>query len=127
MTYLWIGIGSALGGMGRYWCSDVATRIFGEAFPWGTVIVNVSGSHLIGFLAALTTADGRLLLPEDSRAFLMIGVCGGYTTFSTFSLQTLSLIRNGEWLWASANVVLSVTLCLLAVWLGYVSAVAVSR
>jgi len=127
MTYLWIGIGSALGGMGRYWCSDVATRIFGEAFPWGTVIVNVSGSLLIGFLAALTTADGRLLLPEDSRAFLMIGVCGGYTTFSTFSLQTLSLIRNGEWLWASANVVLSVTLCLLAVWLGYVSAVAVSR
>jgi fluoride exporter len=127
MTYLWIGIGSALGGMGRYWCSDIATRYFGESFPWGTIIVNVCGSLVIGFLAALTTADGRLLVPEDGRAFLMIGVCGGYTTFSTFSLQTLNLIRNGEWLWASANVVLSVTLCLLAVWLGYVSAGAVSR
>ncbi len=127
MTYFWIGLGGALGGMGRYWCSGVVARAFGETFPWGTIVVNVSGSLLIGFLATLMSPDGRLLVPPDARAFLAIGLLGGYTTFSSFSLQTLNLVRDGEWLWATANIFLSLTLCLAAVWLGYIGAAALSR
>ena len=127
MNYLWIGLGSALGGMARYGCSGLAARYIGAAFPWGTLIVNVSGSLVIGFLASLAAADGRLLLSPDARAFLMIGLCGGFTTFSAFSIETLDLARDGDWLWAGANVVLSVVLCLLAVWLGYMGASAISR
>ena len=127
LTYFWIGLGSALGGMGRYWCSGVVARSFGETFPWGTIVVNVSGSLLIGFLATLMSPDGRLLVPPDARVFLTIGLCGGYTTFSSFSLQTLNLVRDGEWLWATANIVLSVTVCLVAVWLGHIGAVALNR
>ena len=96
LAYLWIGLGSALGGMGRYWCSGAVARTFGETFPWGTIIVNVSGSLVIGFLATIMAPDGRMLVAPDARAFLMIGVCGGYTTFSSFSLRTLNLVRDGE-------------------------------
>ena len=127
MNYLWIGLGSALGGMARYGCSGLAARYIGATFPWGTLIVNVSGSLVIGFLASLAVADGRLLISPDARAFLMIGLCGGFTTFSAFSIETLDLARDGDWLWAGANVVLSVVLCLLAVWLGYMGASAISR
>ena len=127
MTYLWIGLGSALGGMARYGCSGLAARYIGAAFPWGTLIVNVAGSLIIGFLATLAVTDGRLLVSPDARAFLMIGVCGGFTTFSAFSIETLDLARDGDWLWAGANVVLSVVLCLLAVWLGYMGATAINR
>ncbi len=127
LTYFWIGLGSALGGMGRYWCSGVVARTFGETFPWGTIVVNVSGSLIIGFLATLMSPDGRLFVPPDARAFLAIGLLGGYTTFSSFSLQTLNLVRDGEWLWATANIFLSLTLCLAAVWLGYIGAAALSR
>ena len=127
MGYLWIGLGSALGGMARYGCSVLALRFFGAAFPWGTLFVNVSGSLVIGFLAALAIADGRPLISPEARMFLLVGVCGGFTTFSAFSLETLELARNGEWLWASAYVALSVTLCLLAVWLGYIGASALGR
>jgi len=127
LSYFWIGFGSALGGMGRYWCTNVVARHFGEYLPWGTIVVNVSGSLVIGILAAFVTADGRPLISGDARALLMIGLCGGYTTFSSFSLQTLNLVRNGEWLWASANIFLSVSLCLAAVWLGYIGSAALSR
>ena len=127
LTYFWIGLGSALGGMARYWCSGVIARTFGETFPWGTIIVNASGSLIIGFLATLMSPDGRLLVPPDARVFLTIGLCGGYTTFSSFSLQTLHLVRDGEWLWATANVLFSVILCLAAVWLGHIGAAALSR
>lgn len=127
MTYLWVAVGSALGGAARYWFAGVAARLLGEAFPWGTVFVNVTGSFVIGFIAALAEAEGRLLLPSDARAFLMAGFCGGFTTFSAFSIQTLTLARGGEWLWAGANVVVSVVLCLLAVWGGHAAAAALSR
>ena len=127
MNYLWIGLGSALGGMARYGCAGLAARYLGVTFPWGTLIVNVSGCLAIGFLASLAAADGRLLLSSDARAFLMIGVCGGFTTFSAFSIETLDLARNGEWFWAGANVMLSVMLCLLAVWLGHIGATALGR
>lgn len=127
LSYLYVALGSAVGGMARYGCAGLAARQFGTSFPWGTLIVNVSGSLIIGFIATLTTADGRLLVPPDARAFLVIGVCGGFTTFSSFSLETLNLVRDGEWLWACLNVVVSVTTCLAAVWLGHVAAAALSR
>jgi CrcB protein len=122
MTYFWVALGSALGGAARYGCAGLAARWLGASFPWGTLIINVSGSLLIGFLATLMSPDGRLLATPDTRAFLMIGILGGFTTFSSFSLETLNLAHDGEWLFASANVVLSVGLCLAAVWLGHVAA-----
>lgn len=125
-TYLWIALGSALGGIGRYWCAGVVTRWLGDGFPWGTLLVNVLGSALIGFVATITLADGRLFATDDTRAFVMVGLLGGYTTFSAFSLQTLSLLHDGRWLYASLNVLASVMLCLLAVWGGYLLATAMS-
>jgi fluoride exporter len=127
VTYLWVGLGSALGGVARYGLSGVVARWFGAAFPWGTLFVNVTGSLLIGFLATLSAPDGRFLLSPDARALLMIGLCGGYTTFSSFSLETLNLVRDGEWLWAGANLMLSATACLIAVWVGYLGAAALNR
>lgn len=118
MAYLWIAVGSALGGMARFWCSGVVARLVGETFPWGTLTVNVVGSFVIGFFAILTGPDGRLLVGTPVRQFVMIGVCGGYTTFSSFSIQTLELMRDGEWLQAGGNAVGSVVLCLAGVWAG---------
>ena len=122
-AYFWIAIGSALGGMARYWCSGVVARLIGETFPWGTIVVNVIGSFIIGFFATLTGPDGRIFAGSLTRQFVMIGICGGYTTFSSFSLQTLDLMNDGEWLYAGTNIVLSVVLCLIAVWIGHVMAV----
>jgi CrcB protein len=127
MLYLWVMIGSALGGGARYWCSGFAARHFGETFPWGTLIVNIAGSFVIGFCATLTGPDGRLVASTEARLFVMVGICGGYTTFSAFSLQTLDLMREGEMLRASGNIVLSLVLCLLAVWLGHVGAASLNR
>ena len=126
MAYVWIAIGSALGGVARYWCSGVAARTIGETFPWGTLIVNVVGSFIIGFFATLTGPDGRVFVSSAARQFVMIGFCGGYTTFSSFSIQTLNLVQDGEWLQAGGNIVGSVVLCLIAVWAGYVAAVAIN-
>src|SRR5262249_13319514 len=125
-SYVWIAIGSALGGMARYWCSGIVARLVGETFPWGTLLINVLGSFVIGFFATLTGPDGRLLVPSVVRQFVMIGICGGYTTFSSFSLQTLNLANDSEYLYAGLNIVLSVVLCLLAVWLGSVLAAGVN-
>ncbi|MGH6734793.1 MAG: fluoride efflux transporter CrcB [Methyloceanibacter sp.] len=124
--YLWIAVGSALGGVARYWCSGVAARLFGETFPWGTVFVNVTGSFLIGFFATLTGPDGRMFAGSTMRQFVMFGLLGGFTTFSSFSLQTLNLVQDGELLQAGGNIVASVLLCLLAVWLGHVLALSIN-
>jgi CrcB protein len=121
-TYFWIAVGSALGGVARYWCSGVAARLIGETFPWGTLIVNVVGSIVIGFFFTITGSDGRWLVSSTARQFVMVGLCGGYTTFSSFSLQTLNLVHDGEWLYAGLNIGASVILCLLGVWLGHVAA-----
>ena len=121
IAYLWVAIGGALGSVGRFWLSGFVANRFGETFPWGTIIVNVTGSFVIGVIGALASPEGRM--DSQSRAFatqfLMIGVCGGYTTFSSFSWQTLRLLQDREWLYAGGNVILSVTLCMIAVWLGY--------
>jgi CrcB protein len=122
MTYLWIAVGSALGGLGRYWCSGWIAHHFGETFPWGTILVNLLGSFVIGFVATLTAPDGRLFVGSETRQFIMLGLCGGFTTFSSFSLQTLNLAQDGEWLRAGANILLSVAACLVAVWLGHIAA-----
>ncbi|MEW6305910.1 MAG: fluoride efflux transporter CrcB [Verrucomicrobiota bacterium] len=127
MEYLWIALGSALGGMGRYWLSGVIANRVGETFPWGTMFVNVTGSFLIGFLAVSTATEGRLLMSPMARKFLLVGILGGYTTFSSFSLQTLNLMQEGQWGAASLNILLSVAACLLAVWLGHVAGQALSR
>ena len=124
--YFWIAVGSATGGIARYWCSGVAARLIGETFPWGTLIVNVIGSFIIGFVATLTAPDGRVFIGSTARLGIMAGFCGGYTTFSSFSIQTLNLMNDGEWLHAGANVVLSVVLCLVAVWLGHILALAIN-
>jgi CrcB protein len=120
--YFWIAIGSALGGVARYWCSGVAARLIGETFPWGTLIVNVAGSFIVGFFATLTGPDGRIFVGTTARQFVVIGLCGGYTTFSSFSLQTLNLMNDGEWLQVGFNIGSSVVLCLVAVWLGHIAA-----
>ena len=119
LAYLWIAMGGALGSVARYWFSGVVGRQFGETFPWGTLLVNVSGSFAIGLLAALAEPGGRRFIGPTGRQFLMYGICGGYTTFSSFSLQTLELAREGDWFKAGANAAGSVLLCMVAVWLGY--------
>jgi CrcB protein len=127
VTYLLIAIGSALGGTARYWLSGAVASRIGETFPWGTIIVNISGSLAIGFFATLTGPDGRVFVPGQWRQFFMIGICGGYTTFSSFSLQTLNLVQDGEWLPAAANVLISVVFCLLGVWLGHAGALLINE
>ena len=130
-SVLWVALGGAIGSALRFIASglvaerlaDFLARLSGNtltaAFPWGTLSVNVLGSLFIGVLAAMSLPEGRLLLSPGARQFLMLGVLGGFTTFSSFSLQTLELLRDGEWVMASANVLLSVAVCLIAVWVGF--------
>ena len=127
MAYLWVAIGGALGSVARYACSGVAARWLGSDFPYGTLFVNVVGSYAIGVLGTLAIAGGRVLTATDLRAFLVVGILGGFTTFSAFSLETFTLARGGNMSGAAANVLLSLVLCLVAVWLGYASATAFTR
>lgn len=120
--YLWVALGSGMGGMARFALSGLIAHRFGETFPWGTLLVNISGSFAIGFFATLTAPDGRLMVGGTFRQFVMTGVIGGYTTYSSFSLQTLRLVHDGEWLRAGGNAIGTFTLCFLAVWLGHLCA-----
>ena len=123
---LWIFIGSGLGGLARWGASGFFADRFGQTFPWGTLIVNVSGSFVIGLFATLTAPDGRFFVSGTFRQFFMFGICGGYTTFSSFSLQTLNLAEDGQWFRAGGNAVLSLILCLAGVWLGHVIALGIN-
>jgi CrcB protein len=121
IAYLWVAIGGALGSVARYWLSGFVAERYGQAFPWGTLIINVGGSFIIGIIGAVASPEGRLS-PQArifATQFLMVGICGGYTTFSSFSWQTLQLVQERQWLYAGGNILLSVTLCMIAVWLGY--------
>ncbi|XHR30351.1 MAG: fluoride efflux transporter CrcB [Chthoniobacteraceae bacterium] len=127
LQYLSIALGGALGTLGRFWLSGFVAERAGTTFPLGTLLVNISGCLVIGFFSTLTAPEGRFMVSPTLREFVMLGICGGYTTFSSFSLQTLTLARNGEWLAAGANTVLSVALCFAAVWLGHVLALTINR
>ena len=119
--YLVIGLGGALGSMLRFGVGtliDSNVQKTGYIFPWGTIIVNITGCFVIGFVFTISTGEGRLLLSPLTRNFITIGILGGYTTFSSFSWQTLTLAQSGQMWGAAANVLLSVVLCLLGVWLG---------
>jgi CrcB protein len=118
LELLWVVLGSAIGGPARYFVSGVIGRHIGETFPWGTVVVNVSGAFVIGLLAAAAATAGTLPMPAAWQ-FAVTGFLGSYTTVSSFSLQTLALVRDGQFLWAGGNVILSLLLCLSAVALGY--------
>ena len=120
-TCLLVMIGGALGSLARYAVSILAGPISGQ-LPWGTIIINITGCALIGFFGTLTLAHGRYPVSENMRLFVMTGICGGYTTFSAFSLQTLDLMRGGATARAFANVALSVVLCIAAVALGHLAA-----
>jgi CrcB protein len=124
MVYLWVALGGALGSVARYAVSLGALRWLGVALPWGTLI---AGSFAIGLLAALVTADGRPALGSDARAFVMVGILGGFTTFSSFSLETLNLARAGALGAAATNVGLSLVLCLAGVSLGFAAAALFNR
>jgi len=119
LTYLWIAIGGALGSVARYACSELSVHLFGAAFPWGTLAVNVLGSFVIGLFASFTGPGGAWAAPLDARLFVTVGICGGFTTFSSFSLQTLAMFRSGDTGLAIANIGGSVILCLASVWLGH--------
>lgn len=125
-TYLLIGLGGALGSIARHWCNGLVGAVLGLSFPWGTLIINVLGSLIIGFAAAAMRDGGLLPVNDDVRLFVMVGVCGGYTTFSAFSLQTLTLIQGGQWLPAAGNIGLSVVLCIAGAWVGYMAGLALN-
>ena len=125
LNYIVVMLGGALGTGARSWASGIVAGRVREFFPVGTLVVNVTGSFVIGFFAAFTDPEGPFLVAPRFRDFFMIGVSGGYTTFSSFSLQTLDLIRDGDWLKASLNTLFSFVCCLAAVWLGRVLALAI--
>ncbi|PTX97798.1 fluoride efflux transporter CrcB [Opitutus sp. ER46] len=127
LLYLVIALGGALGSVTRFWLNGLVSNQLGETFPWGTLLINVTGSFVIGFFATLTAPEGRVFASSTTRHFFMTGVCGGYTTFSSFSLQTLNLAQEGEWFRAGSYTVASVVICLVAVWLGYLCAQAINQ
>ncbi len=119
LVYIWLALGGAIGTLARYALNGLVSARLGETFPWGTMVINITGSFIIGVFAALTAPEGRWLAPAAFRPFFMVGICGGYTTFSSFTLQTLTLAQDKEWFYASLNILLSVALGLVAVWLGH--------
>jgi len=127
MITLAIALGGPLGSVARYWLSTIFDSRLGAGFPWGTFWVNVTGCVVIGFAASLTLPDGRAWGSVESRQFLITGFCGGYTTFSTFSLQTLTLLKEGDWIQAFAYILGSVVLCLFGIWLGQTAATLVNQ
>jgi len=120
MSYLWVTVGSALGGLLRFIISKLALSFdISIGFPIGTVFINVLGSFLIGYFGTLTLHSGKYPASDNLRLFVMVGICGGFTTFSSFSLQTFDLLRSGAWGRAMINITLSVVLCLTAVAVGH--------
>ena len=117
-TCLIVMLGGALGTLARYLVGLAAVPI-SQDLPWGTIIINIVGSFIIGFFGTLTLAHGRFPSSDNLRLFVMVGICGGFTTFSAFSLQTLDLLRAGAPSRAGINIVASVVLCILSVALGH--------
>jgi fluoride exporter len=123
MRLLLVGLGGFVGTLGRYWLSGLIARRYGETFPYGTLVVNALGCFVIGFLFYFFYE--RSLMAPTSRTVIFIGLLGGFTTFSSYGLQTFTLLRDGEVLLALANIAASNVLCLVLVWLGYTLAKAI--
>lgn len=115
-----VALGGMIGSLGRYWMSGVVQDLAVRPFPYGTLAVNVTGSFALGLIMALSLERG--VIGADVRLFLSIGLCGGFTTMSTFSYETFALLREGAVVAAAANAVGTILLCLTAVWLGMVVA-----
>jgi len=126
-SYVAVALGSVVGGVARFLVSVLFISQLGNGFPWGTLFVNVTGSFIIGFYAALTGPDGRLLASPRQRQFVMVGICGGYTTFSAFSLEMLRLVQSGDMQGALLNLGISVVGWLSAVWVGHALATRLNR
>lgn len=126
-SYISVALGSIVGGVARFLVSVLFMSQLGDGFPWATLFVNVTGSFIIGFYAALTGPDGRLFVSPRQRQFVMVGICGGYTTFSAFSLETLRLVQSGNIQAASFNLLVSIVGWLTAVWLGHALAARLNR
>jgi CrcB protein len=122
-----VAVGGALGSAGRYLVAELFAALGLAAYPWGTLVANVAGCLLIGLIVALTGPDGRLLISPELRLFWVAGICGGFTTFSTFAMQILTFLQTGDSGWAWLYLIDSVVLCLLAVWLGYAAGVWLNR
>jgi fluoride exporter len=120
ILYLCVGVGCVIGSVARYLVSLALQMIPG--LPWGTLFVNVTGSFIIGFYSTLSGPDGRLFASAEQRQFVMTGICGGYTTFSSFSLETFRLLQSGRTASALIYIVVSIVGCLVGVWLGHVMA-----
>ncbi|AQS41041.1 MAG: Putative fluoride ion transporter CrcB [Candidatus Tokpelaia hoelldobleri] len=119
---LWVALGGAIGSVARHWLGLLLLPL-SRGFPWGTVFVNISGSFLIALFGMLTVAQARFPASESLRLFVMVGFCGGFTTFSSFSLQTFELLQEGAPGHAFLNITLSVVLCLAASAAGYYAAI----
>jgi fluoride exporter len=121
ITCMFVIVGGAIGTLARYLIS-VAAAPYSQTLPWGMIWINILGSFAIGLFGTLTLAQGRFPVSENARLFVMVGLCGGFTTFSSFSLQTLDLMRNGAMARAAINIVASVVLCVAAVAAGHLLA-----
>jgi fluoride exporter len=126
-SYVSVALGSVVGGVARYLASVLFMSQLGDGFPWSTLFVNVIGSFIIGFYAALTGPDGRLFATQRQRQFVMVGFCGGFTTFSAFSLETLRLAHSGNVRLAFLNMAISIVGWLVAVWMGHAAATRLNR
>lgn len=127
LLYAFVAAGAAIGGVGRALVSLVAIELAGSGFPWGTLVANVLGSFVIGFYATLTEPGGRLMVSARTRQFVMTGICGGFTTFSVFSLETFSFLAARDWPMAGLNIGVSLVTWLLAVWAGAILAARFNR
>jgi CrcB protein len=126
-AYIAVVLGSIVGAVSRFLVSVLSVSQFGDGFPWGTLFVNITGSFAIGFYAALTGPDGRLFASPRQRLFVMVGICGGYTTFSAFSLETLRFVQSGKLQTALVYLVVSAVTWIASVWLGHAWAARLNR
>lgn len=119
LAYAYVALGGAIGSALRFGINRWLTMLLGDTLPWGTILINMGGSFIIGLFAALFEGAAGASTPLEIRQFVLVGLCGGFTTFSSFSLQTLTLLHSGEPVRAFLNIALSLALCLVAVALGY--------
>lgn len=115
-NYIWVIIGGGIGSAARYWLSGYISRWSGSVFPWGTLVVNIIGCLVIGIF--MSVFHERFVETPQLRLLLTIGICGGFTTFSTFSYETIMLLQSSEYFYATMYIGGSLVLCLVGTWLG---------